>query len=188
MKIYKNIIIILILSLSVKSFSQDFTVGVNYGFGMANFKKQSDASKTQLYSFQKLGLSFEFSPYFSKFFVVSGINYETNSLGNMLTVPFGFKICVGESFRPYVKLGGYYSHVLRSKQEDYILNEDLGIEFGFGVLYSLNKRIRIEFGYSQRFGFKGAVEEEIMLPLNQISYEKYDLRAGNLELGLKYRF
>ena len=176
------------LGFTVSMTAQDFILGARYGYGKATYKRQSDGLMIPAKSTQRVGITFEFSPFFSKFFVVSGIEYETNNLGSSLSIPLGLRISLGNTFRPFIELGGYYTHPLNSKQSNYVITRDLGVKVGAGLLYSIDKRWRIELGYFHRFGFKGILAEEIELPLGQVTSEQYDLRAGNLELGVKYRF
>lgn len=170
------------------SAAQDFIVGVRYGYGKSAYVRQSDDLMIPARSTHKTGISLEFSPFYSKLFVVSGIEYETNDLGSSLSIPLGFRIALGNTFRPFFELGGYYAHPLKSKQTNYTFTRDVGIRVYGGLMYAINKRWRVELGYLHRFGFKGILGEQIQLPIGQITYEQYDLRAGNLELGIKYRF
>jgi hypothetical protein len=184
----KYILIGLFLGLTVSLAAQDFILGTRYGYGKAAYKRQSDGLMIPAMTTQRVGISLEFSPFYSKLFVVSGFEYETNNLGSSLSVPLGLRISLGNTFRPFIELGGYYTHPLNSNQSDYTITRDLGVKAGAGGIYSINKRWRIELGYFHRFGFKGILGEEIQLPLGQVTFEQYDLRAGNLELGIKYRF
>jgi hypothetical protein len=185
---YKYILICLLLGFTINLAAQDFILGARYGYGKSAYKRQSDGLMISARSTQRIGISLEFSPFYSKLFLVSGIEFETNNLGSTLSVPLGFRITLGNTFRPFIELGGYYTHPLNSKQSDYTITRDLGIKAGIGGIYSINKRWRIELGYFHRFGFRGVLGEEIQLPLGQVTFEQYDLRAGNLELGVKYRF
>ncbi len=184
----KYIVICLNLGFTLQSFSQDFIIGPKYGYGKTTYKRQSDELIIPSQPNQRIGISLEFSPYYSKFFVVSGIEYETNDLGSSLSIPLGIRIAIGNTFHPFIEAGGYFSYPLKSKQTEYTLETDLGARVGLGLMYFINKRWRIELGYFYRFGFKGVLGEEIQLPLGQVTIEQYDLRAGNLELVVKYRF
>ena len=185
---FKSILVFLILSFSVYLNAQDLIIGVRYGLGKAAYKRQSDNLMIAARPTHKAGISFEFSPFYSKLIVLSGIEYETNDLGSSISIPFRFKIAPGNTFRPFFELGGYYAHPLHSKQTQYILTRDIGISVGGGFMYAINKRWRIELGYLHRFGFKGFLGEEIQLPAGQISYEQYDMRAGGIDVGVKFRF
>jgi opacity protein-like surface antigen len=185
---WKNIVCMLILGLTIQAYSQDFILGARYGYGKASYKRQSDGLMIPNHAMHRMGISLEFSPYFSKLFLVSGIEFETNDLGSSLSIPLGFRVCIGNKFRPFLELGAYYSHPLRTRDTIYTITRDAGVRAGAGLLYTLNKRWRIELGYFHRFGFKGVLGEEIPLPAGNVTFEQYDLRNGNLELGVKYRF
>jgi hypothetical protein len=184
----KYILIFLMLGFALCSTAQDFILGARYGYGKAAYKRQSDDLMISAQTTQRVGLSLEFSPFFSKFFVVSGFEYEINDFGSSLSIPLGIRIALGNTLRPFIEAGGYYSHPLNSKHTDYTITRDLGARVGVGCIYVINKRWRLEIGYFHQFGFKGALGEEIELPLGQVSFEQYDLRAGHLALGVKYRF
>lgn len=185
---FKYILTCFLLGFSIHLLAQDVIVGVRYGYGKDAYKRQSDGLMIAARPTHRMGISLEFSPYFSKLFIESGIVYETNDLGTSLSIPLSFRITLGNTFRPFLDIGGYYNHPLRSKQTIYLFTRDLGAKIGGGLIYSINKKWRIELGYFHRFGFKGTLGQAIQLPLGQITYEQYDLRSGNLELGFKYRF
>ena len=184
----KYIIICLFLGLTTQALAQDFIIGSKYGYGKSNYKRQSDGLMISSEPTHRVGISLEFSPYFSRFFVVSGIEYETNKLGNSISIPLGIRITLGKTLRPFFEAGGFFSYPLLSKQTDYTLEKDFGARVGGGLIYYINKRWRTELGYFYRFGFKSVLREEIQLPMDQVTIEQYDLRAGNLELCVKYRF
>lgn len=188
MKIKRLILFIAILNISIIALAQDLTIGTKLGFGNTIYKRQSDGEKTPKYFTQKYGFSIEFSPYFSKFFILSGAEFEINRLGNSMMIPLGLRIIVGNDFKFFIEGGGYYNLSFSSKSEQYVLKNDLGLRAGLGVQYKISRNWLIETAYIGKFGFTPHLEEEIILPGNQIEYEKYNLIFNQIELSLKYRF
>lgn len=188
MNCYKYIFIIILLSKVAHSSAQDVIIGVNYAYGKASYQRQSDDLTIAARSTQQAGLIVEYSPYFSRLNLISGINYESNDLCTYLTLPLDFRISLGNNLQPFFELGGYYAHPISSKQSRYTVTRDLGVRIGAGLMYRIDKRWRIELAYFHIFGFRGLLEEEVQLPLGQSTREKYDQRSGSLRIGLKYRF
>lgn len=184
----KFILPVLLALMSVETQAQDFIVGAKLGIGYLNYKNQATSNSLDGYATTQAGISLEYSPYFSRMLIVSGLSFESSKLGNEVTVPFGIRILFGEKFRPYTELGGYYSVNLKTKQDDYILKNHTGARVGMGLLYIVDKRIRFDAGYFMRFGLNTALEEEIELPANQFDYDRYNAFSGNLEIVIKYRF
>ncbi len=188
MKIKKLILFIAIANISIITLGQSFSIGAKLGIGNSIYKKQSDEEKTPKYLTQKYGLSLEFSPYFSKFLILSGAEFEINSLGNCMMLPLSLRIIIGNDFRLFLEGGGYYNISLKSKSEQYILKNDLGLRAGIGFQYKITRNWLIETAYIGKFGFTPHLEEEIYLPGNQIQYEKYTMMFHQIELSLKYKF
>lgn len=188
MKIKIILFLLFITLIPVRTFTQEFVIGAKFGIGSSKYKRQSDDVKTENYLTQKYALSLEFAPYFSKFFIVSGFDFENNSLGTNLMIPLGLRIVVGEKFKGFIEGVGYYSIKLKTKSEDYILINGGGIKLGTGIQYKFDNHWLIEIAYSGRFGFSPHLKEEIILPGYQIIYEKYTLTSHQIELCLKYRF
>ncbi|MBA7545689.1 hypothetical protein ES705_38061 [subsurface metagenome] len=176
-----------LLSFSVSN-AQDFIIGAKLGMGNSFYKRQSDELETARYLTQKYALSFEYSPYFSRFLIVSGIEFDKNSLGSTVTIPLGFRITVGKSVQPFIEGGGYYTVNLKDKSEEYILKNHIGVRIGLGIFYKINRNWRIEAGYFWKFGLAPGLDEEILLPGNQVEYEHYNLYGQNIELSVKYLF
>lgn len=188
MKIKIFLLFICVTLISVTNYAQEFVVGAKFGIGNSRYKKQSDGFKTEKYLTQKYALSLEFAPYFSKFFIVSGLYFENNSLGTNLMVPLGLRLAIGKKFKGFIEGAGYYSKNLKTNSEDYILINGGGIKLGAGIQYKFDNNLLIELGYSGRFGFSPHMQKEIILPGYQITYEKYTLSSHQIELCLKYRF
>jgi len=188
MNVKRLILFIAIANISTIALTQDFSFGAKLGIGNSIYKRQSDGEKTPKYLTQKYGLSLEFSPYFSKFFILSGADFEINSLGNSMMIPLDLRIIIGKDFRFFIEGGGYYSISLKSKSEQYSLKNDLGLRAGIGLQYKITRNWLIETAYIGKFGFTPHLEEEIYLPGNQIQYEKYTVMFNQIQLSLKYRF
>lgn len=168
--------------------SQDFILGLKYGYGNNTFIRQSDNKKTPAFATHKLGLVAEFSPYYSRFFIISGIEFEMNDLDKGITIPFSVRVVLGNTVQPFIEGGGYYHYSLTDLSEDFSVKNDLGVQVMAGFLVKLNKNIRLELGYNYRLGLTKALEEEIILPLNQIMLEEYRRKSGSIDVCIKYRF
>lgn len=172
----------------VPSSGQDFILGVKYGYGTHSFIRQSDDKKTPSYTTQKIGLVTEFSPYYSHLFIISGIAYEINDLGNSISVPLTARIVLGNTVRPFFEGGGYFNYFLADSSGVYSLKNDLGANLMAGILVHIKKHVRIELGYTYRFGLTTALGEEIMLPGGQDMQEEYRRKSGSIDFCIKYRF
>jgi len=168
--------------------AQDYILGLKYGYGSNTFIRQSDNKKTSAFATHKLGLVAEFSPYYSHFFIISGIEFEMNNLDKGITIPLSLRVVFGNTVQPFIEGGGYYHYSLTDLSEDFFLKNDLGAKVMAGFLIKLNKNIRLELGYNYRVGITKALEEEIILPLNQIMLEEYRRKSGSIDLSVKYRF
>ncbi len=185
-KLIKFLFLVFILT-EMPVAGQDFLVGGKVGIGKATFRNQNTDERVDE-TISRYGLSLGFSPYFSKLFIQSGAEIETSSLGSFMTVPLTIRVAVGEKVRPYVDLGGYYSFSTRSKQDEFLVQNNGGLKAGLGMLYLLDKRWRIEAGLAFRYGLSPTFEEEILLPGNQSVFDPYLERSLSFELGMAYRF
>ena len=181
-------LLLIFFSLVMPVQAQDIVVGLRYGYGQNTFTRQSDAVKTPSYSTQKVGLVGEFFPYYSRLSVLSGVEYEFNKLGKSITLPLSVRILFGTTVRPFIEGGGYYTISLDKQSEDFILKNDLGAKAAAGLQINLNKHIRMDLSYTFRYGMTKALEEEILLPLNQVMIEEYKRKSGSIDLSIKYRF
>ncbi|MGD2034456.1 MAG: hypothetical protein PVF73_05325 [Bacteroidales bacterium] len=189
MRMIKRVLIcICVVGIPSVGSAQSLVLGVKLGIGGTTYKKQSDGTESESYFSSKEALSVEFSPYFSKFYIVSGIDFETNSRENHLTIPLCLKVVIGKDFRFFLEGGGYYSFGLRSKTEEFQIKNDMGIRAGAGIQYKLNRNLILEAAYSGKFGFTPLMEEEVSLPGNQVKLEKYTINTHQFELGIKYSF
>jgi hypothetical protein len=186
--IRKWILAILFLILFFNLHAQDINIGLKYGFGNSVYSRMVDDVKTNEYQFNKTAFIIEFSPYFGKIFICSGVEYKMNDLGKMISVPLTFRLAFYKKIRPFIEGGAYYNYILDSKDSYYSLTNDIGAKVGMGLLFYIGKRWRIESGYYNRFGFTGGLQEEILLPLEQVQIEDYRLREGSFEFCVKYRF
>lgn len=186
-KVSRYILIIGIVFFSLVSNAQDFTFGIRTGYGNTIYKRQSDELKTEKYFTQKFGLSAEFSPYFSRFFIVSGTDFEFNDFGSSMMIPLGLRITVGNDFRVFIEGGGYYTINLKDKSEEYNLKNDLGVRAGLGMQYRFDRNWMIELAYFGKFGFTPRLEQEIPIPGNEIHYENYTQTFNQIEISVKYR-
>ena len=182
------ILFIAVINISIITLCQNFSVGAKFGIGNSIYKRQSDGENIPKYSTQKYGFNLEFSPYFSKFYILSGAEFEINDLGNSMIIPLSLRIIIGRDFGVFIEGGGYYNISLKSKSEQYILKNDLGLRAGVGLQYKITRNWLIEAAYIGKFGFTPHMEEEIQLPGNQIQYEKYTVLFHQFELNVKYRF
>jgi len=167
---------------------QDFILGLKYGYGTSSFVRQSDDRKTPAYTTHKVALTTEFSPYYSKLFIASGLEYEMHELANGLTIPLSVRIVLGKTIRPFFEGGGYFTYSFTDPQDDYIVKNDLGAKVAAGIMLYLKQHWRLELGYYYRAGLTPALEEEIPLPLDQVTTEEYRRKAGTVEIAVKYRF
>jgi hypothetical protein len=174
--------------LSSPFYAQDINVGLKYAFGNTVYSRATDNVKTNNYQFNKGAIVLEFSPFMGKFFICSGVEYKTNDLGSIISVPLTFRLAFYKKVRPFIEGGAYYSYILHSNDDYFTLTSDIGAKAGLGLLIYFNKRWRAEAGYYNRFGFTGGLEEEVLLPLSQVQIEEYKLREGSLEFCVKYRF
>jgi len=188
MKIKRLILFVGIINISIVTLCQNFSVGAKFGLGNSVYKRQSDEENTAKYLTQKYGFSVEFSPYFSKFFILSGTEFEINDLGNCMMIPLSLRIIIGQTFAIFIEGGGYYNISLKSASEQYILKNDLGLRAGLGLQYKITRNWLIEVAYNGKFGFTPHLEEKIYLPGNQVQYEKYTAQFHQIELSFKYRF
>jgi hypothetical protein len=188
MTIFRNFIISLILLIGIPAAAQDFIIGVKYGYGNVNYIRQSDDRELTKSPQNRIAVVMEFSPFLAGMYFISGVEYISNEYTSSLSVPLTIRISVGTKLRPFIEGGGYYNFCLTDKPDDFIVKNDLGAKTGAGLLLIPNKRLRIDAGYYWRFGLTTGLGEEILLPLGQIQYEEYQLREGNLEISLKYRF
>lgn len=182
------LIILLLYCIPTHVTAQDFILGLKYGYGNSTFTRQSDNLKTPTYKTHKAMLIAEFSPYYSRLFIITGAAYEMNDLSQNITIPFTLRVVFGKTIRPFIEGGAYYSYVLNDESDDFTLKNDLGANVMAGLLINLGKNWRLELGYNYRFGFTKALEEEILLPLNQVMLEEYRRKSGSVDLGVKYRF
>jgi hypothetical protein len=188
MNLKRLILFFAIANISIITLGQDFSIGAKIGYGNSIYKRQSDGEKTPKYFTQKYGFSVEFSPYYSKFFILSGAEFEINELGNRMMIPLSLRIIIGQDFRFFIEGGGYYNISLKNKSEKYIQMNDIGLKAGIGFQYKINRNWLIETAFIGKYGFTAHLEEEIVLPGNQIDFEKYTLMFHQIELSLKYRF
>ncbi len=188
MKLKKFTLLICFIILPVANFAQGFIVGAKFGVGSSMYKRQSDGLKITDNFTQRYALSLAFSPYFSKFLVVSGVEYETNHLTTDLMIPLGLRIAIGDKFKGFIEGGGYFTISVKSKSESYTSKNDIGGRAGIGLQYKINRNWIIELAYFGKFGFTPRLEEEIVIPGNQIQYEKYRLTSHQIELCVKHSF
>lgn len=187
-KLIRLLLSFLLLGGSILIHGQDFIVGIQYSIDNQNFIRHSDDFKTPDFKSSKIGLITEFSPFFSKFFISTGAEYMMNDIGNSISIPLTFRLALGEKIRPFIEGGAYYNYVLEDSEDEYIYKSDLGAKTEIGLLFILNKKWRIEAGYNYNFGFTPALEEEILLPLNQVSIEQYRRRESGFSFRVKHRF
>jgi hypothetical protein len=169
-------------------FSQDFIAGIRYGYGEGNYCKIDNAENVAFSKINQFGITMAYSPYYSKLSVESAFEFEKNDLANYLYIPLCFRITIGKIVRPFIECGGYYSFLIKDKSEDYIMKNDYGARVGGGLLFALGRKWRIEAGYFKKYGFAGALEKEIAIPVNSFTYEKSRISPFNIEFTLKYRF
>lgn len=169
-------------------YAQDFIIGVKYSVGNSIYKRQSDEWETEKYITQCYGLTLEFSPYFSKFFIVSGVDLETNSIGNSFMIPLALRIAFGKNFKVFIEGGGYCSFARKNKTEKYTLVNNFGAKAGLGMQYKIDKNWIAEVAYAGKFGLTPRLEEKIIIAGYQTQIEKYSVISHQLELSVKYRF
>ena len=180
--------IFLLLTIVCPAMGQDFIIGMKYGYGNTTFTRQSDNRKTPAYSSHRASLVAEFSPYYSRLFIISGIEYEIQDLTNSLNIPLTLRIVLGNTIRPFLEGGGYFTYSLTSQAEMYTIKNDLGAKISAGLSIHLNKKWRLEAAYIYYAGFTTALEEKLLLPLDQYTLEEYRRRSGFATIGIKYRF
>ncbi len=180
--------VLLILSGTMPLMSQSFTIGMKYGIGNNHYQRQSDDVETTDYRFNKGALVMEFSPFFSKLHIGTGVEFQTDDLGDILSFPLTARLAFGKKVLPFVEGGGYYNYVLNDIEDSFIMTNEAGAKAGCGLIFNLGKRWRFDAGYYRRFGFTAGLEEEIILPLDQIQTEYYKLREGSFEFSMKIRF
>jgi hypothetical protein len=168
--------------------SQDIIIGIKYGYGNGTYKRFDNSQKTASSKFNQYGISLAYSPYYSKLSVESSIEYEINDLADYIYIPVGFRITFGKKLRPFVECSGYYSILMKSNSEEYIMKNDYGARLGLGLMYAIDKRWRIEAGYYRRYGFGSPLNEKIQIPVNTYTLEKNRFSSYNIELAVKYRF
>jgi hypothetical protein len=188
MKITRLFILCLLLSHGIPVTGQDLIIGARYGVGSIHYNRQSDNYNSPRSLTNKAALVVEFSPFFSYIFFNSGIEFISNDYSKSLSIPLTIRLAFGTKIRPYIEGGGYYSYSSASKPENYIVKNDMGATAGIGLLFLLNKRVRLDAGYFRRYGFVPGLEEKILLPLEQVQYEKYKLHEGSFNISLEYRF
>lgn len=171
-----------------KADSQSIDVGIKYSYGNQYFTRQSDNLKTPKYGTHRIMLAAEYTPYFSKLYVCSGLEYETYTLGTSLKIPLTIKFVPGKRISPFFEGGGFYTIILKEKTEDLMLVNDAGAKAGAGLRVRAGKKLICEIGYSYRFGLTTALEEEVLLPLHQVAIEEYRRKSGSFEISLKYHF
>ncbi len=182
-------ILFILTSISPEAlFSQDIYTGVDYSVGSMYYTRVSDNVKTGHYLLNRGELVVEFSPFLSHFLICSGIEFQLNKFGNSLSFPLTMRLSVGRKVRPFIEGGAFYIYSLHDNKDQFVLKNDLGVKFGIGLTYQLNKKWWIDAGYFGRFGFRSGLEEEITLPLEQLMIERYELTESCLTIGVKYRF
>jgi hypothetical protein len=179
--LFSTRVILILLSVTTgviqQAHSQNFVAGIQYTIDKQYFVRQSDDLHTPTGESNKAGLILEFTPYYSKFFIASGAHYMMNDLGNSIMVPLTF-----------AETGGYYNPVLEDISEDFSLKNDVGVLSEIGVIFSLSKHWRLEAGYNYILGLTPALEEEILLPLNQVSLEHYRRNERGFAFRAKFTF
>ncbi len=180
--------IFLLLTFMCTAKGQDFIIGMKYGYGNTTYSRQSDNRKTPAYSTHRASFVAEFSPYYSRLFIISGIEYEIQNLTNSLTIPLTLRIVLGNTIQPFVEGGSYFTYSLTDQAEMYTIKNDLGAKISAGLSMHLNKRWRLEAAYIYYAGFTTAFEEKVLLPLDQYTLEEYRRRSGFTTIGIKYRF
>ncbi|MBN1597371.1 MAG: outer membrane beta-barrel protein [Bacteroidales bacterium] len=188
MKHIKYLTLISLLFFSYACLAQDLTIGIKYGIGVSDYKKVSDNEKISGQELQAVGLSLEYSPYYSRFFIIFGANYEMAKMGNYLSIPLDFRVTLGNNLRMFGQFGGYYSINILDDTDDYTLNNHYGLRAGAGILWLINKRLRLEGCYNYRHSLVSALDEEVLLPLNQVQTDEYKINSGIFEFAFKYRF
>lgn len=190
--LFSTRVILILLSVTTgviqQAHSQNFVAGIQYTIDKQYFVRQSDDLHTPTGESNKAGLILEFTPYYSKFFIASGAHYMMNDLGNSIMVPLTFRLALGKKIRPFAETGGYYNHVLEDISEDFSLKNDVGVLSEIGVIFSLSKHWRLEAGYNYILGLTPALEEEILLPLNQVSLEHYRRNERGFAFRAKFTF
>ena len=173
MKSIKLSLIVLFLGLNSLCFSQDFLVGLQYGYGNQSFIRTSDKFVTHNYPTHRAALMLEFSPYYSLLYITTGAEYYMHDLGSELNFPLTFRVSPGKKIRPFVELGVWYNLSLTDPEDEFRNLNDLGMLVRGGLLFSLSEKIQLELGYNYNYGLITALEEDILQPLEQVDTEEY---------------
>lgn len=189
MKTTLQLILLLFLLLSGRQLcrAQDLLIGGRIGAGKTTFTNQVSDDKLN-HEQLNFGVSFAFSPYFSKLFILSGAEYESSPLGSWFVIPLSARIAPGEKFRPFADIGAFYAHNIDEAQDRYLIKNYAGIATAAGFLWHVNKRWRIEGAFRMRFGLTPAIEEPIPLPGGQMSYDTFLTRTTGVTVATFYRF
>jgi opacity protein-like surface antigen len=188
MKHKKILFIICLAFIPAAMYAQEFIIGAKYSIGNSIYKRQSDEQETEKYITHCYGMMLEFSPYFSKFFIVSGVELEMNNLGNNLMIPLALRIAFGKNFKVFIEGGGYYSIARKNKTEKFSFVNNFGAKAGLGMQYKIDKNWMAEMAYTGKFGLSPRLEEKIIIAGYQTQIEKYSAISHQLELAIKYRF
>jgi hypothetical protein len=187
MSYFKLIIIACLCNFYALLHSQDFTIGARYSYGEGTYKQINNYEKTAFTKIHQIGLTFAYSPYYSKLSIESGLDIEKKDLADYLSVPIGFRISVGKKIRPFFEGGAYYSFLIKDKSELYEMKNDFGTRIGGGIQFVLGRQWRLEFGAFKKFGFAGSLVEKRPIP-GMYTYEKSRISPLNIEISLKYRY
>jgi hypothetical protein len=188
MSILKLSVLALLYNICSVSFAQDFIVGAKYGYAEGYYKQISSSEKTAFTKINEFGLTFAYSPYYSKLSVESAILIEKTDMADYISIPLGFRITIGKKVRPFFEGGVYYSFLQKDKSEIYEMNNDYGARIGSGIVLAIGRQWRIEAAIFKKFGFAGTLVEKIPVPGNTFKDEKNQISPVDIELALKYRF
>lgn len=177
--------ILMLLCTIVKA--QDFTVGLRYNYGEAYYKQIDNSESTLFTKINQFGLTFAFSPYYSKFSIESGLELEKKDPADYLTVPLGFRITLGKKVKPFFEGGVYYSFLMKEYTNTYEMKNDFGARLGGGLQFALGRQWRLELGTFKRFGFIGSLIEKKPIP-GSFKDEKNRISPLTFEISIKYRY
>lgn len=187
MRYFKLLILACLCNLFAFTFAQDFTIGARYSYGEGTYKQIKNSEKTAFSPIHQFGLTFAFSPYYSKLSIESGVEIEKKDFADYLSIPMGFRITIGKKVRPFFEGGVYYSFLLKDKTELYVMKNEFGTRLGGGIQIILGRQWRLEFGAFKKFGFSGSMVE-VKPMVGTFINEKSRVSPFSAEVSIKYRY
>ena len=173
----KLIISFTLIFISVDACCQETTYGINAGYTNLNFKLTSDErNESDADSGFFLGV-FGIVEFSNTFELKIGANYTRSEEISFANIPITGMVYIAQS-NFYLQAGPQLS--INLKNQKFRTFEDLGLDFGIGVGYQIDKHIVLDLKHNWE------LTNRYRLGVPEFNNEK--LRANSLNLGLAYKF